>query len=332
VRASDPVSLSVIVPTYDEADRIETCLESIFETVRAADAVEDVEVVLVDSNSTDGTVDLALEYPITVLSIPDDDLTTPGAGRYVGTHHADGDRLLFVDGDMELKPGWLPPALELVREDGVAAVDGHLNDVPDDATRVARDSVNGVALYDADALASVGGFDPFLPSLEDVHLGFELNAAGYELYRLPVVSAHHPGADAVTEPFRRWDNGYAGGTGQVLRKSLGSPRLQVKHLYRIRHRLAIAAWLGVGVAALAAGAGVLLWLLGSAVGFAAVTAVKGSPRDAAAWIAFKGSLLVGLVLGALQEPRPRESFPLERVEVVTEGPVHDGPATTAPGD
>lgn len=320
---TDSVSLSVIVPTYNEADRIETCLESIFETVRAADAVASFEVVLVDSNSTDETVERALEYPITVLEIPDDDLTTPGAGRYVGTHHANGDLLLFVDGDMAVEPGWLPAAIDAVLEDRVAAVDGHLDDVPDGATRSPRDSVNGVALYDADALASVGGFDPFLQSLEDVNLGFELNGEGYRLYRLPAVSAQHPDSDMVTESFRRWNNGYARGTGQVLRKSLSSPRLLAKHGYRIRHRLVVAGWLALGVASLATATGALLWLFLSAVGFAVVAASRGGVRDAAAWIAFKGSLLVGLVLGFREEPRGREEFPLERVEVISEGSRHD---------
>lgn len=320
----DPLSLSVVVPTYNEEERVEACLASIFEICQAAEAVGTFEVILVDSNSTDRTVERATDFPITVVEIPDDDLTTPGAGRYVGTHYADGEVVLFVDGDMKLAEGWLPEAIAHVRADGVAAADGHLDDVPADATLEERDSVRGVALYDADALASVGGFDPFLESLEDIHLGYELNAAGYRLVRLPAVAAHHPGSDMVTETFRRWNRGYSLGNGQAIRKSLSSPRLAAKHVYRIRHRLVIGGWLGVGVGSLATGAGVLPWLVISAVGFGSVAAVRGSVSDAAVWIGYKVSLIAGLVVGLFDEPKPRDRFPIERVEVLTEGPVHDG--------
>lgn len=321
---TEPLSLSVVVPTYNEADRIEACLDSVFDACRAADAVESFEVVLVDSNSTDRTVELAREFPITVLEIPDDDLTTPGAGRYVGTRYVDGESILFVDGDMVLEDGWLPQALEYVADDGAAAVDGYLNEPPAHAEVREVDSVRGVALYDADALESVGGFHPYLESVEDIHLGFELNAAGYRLLRLPRVAASHPVADTISEPIRRWRRGYTRGTGQALRTSLTSPRLLPKHLYRIRFRLVLGVWLALGAASLASGGGVLVWLVLSVAGFGAVAAVRGGVSDAATWVGYKLSLLVGLVIGLFDEPDSPDRFPVERVEVLTVGPVHDG--------
>lgn len=317
--ASPP--LSVVVVTHNEEERIEACLESVFEACRD---VEEFEVILVDSNSTDRTVERALEYPITVLRIPDDELTTPGAGRYVGGEYADGELILFVDGDMVLTEGWLPEAMDRVREEGVAAVDGHLDDVPPDAEVEPVESVRGVALYDAEALESVGGFDPFLEAVEDINLGYELSAEGYRLLRLPVVTANHPGADMVSESFRRWRNGYTRGNGQAIRKSLDSPRTVAKHVYRMRQRLVIGGWVGVGAVSLATGVGVLPWLVLSVAGFAYVSRKRKGPKDAAAYCLYKTSLLVGLVLGLLAEPKPREAFPLERVETLAEGPVHDG--------
>ena len=317
--------LSVVVVTHNEEDRIRACLESVFEACRAA--VDAFEVVLVDSNSTDRTVERASEYPITVLQIPDDDLTTPGAGRYVGGRHADGELVLFVDGDMVLNEGWLPAAIDRVREEGVAAVDGHLDEAPADAELREVDSVRGVALYDAEALATVGGFDPFLRAVEDIQLGYELEAAGYRLLRLPVVAADHPGADMVSESFRRWRNGYTRGNGQAIRKSTSSPSMVARHVYRMRQRLVIGGWLGVGAVSLAAGVGVLPWLVLSVLGFGFVAYKRNGPVDAAAYCAYKTSLVVGLVLGLLDEPKPREAFPLERVETLAEGPVHDGSAT-----
>jgi GT2 family glycosyltransferase len=313
--------LSVVVVTHNEEERIRECLESVFATCRP---LEEFEVLLVDSNSDDRTVERAMEYPVTVLRIPDDDLTTPGAGRYVGGKYADGELILFVDGDMVLTEGWLTEAMDLVREEGVAAVDGHLDEVPDDAETEPVDSVRGVALYDAEALRSVGGFDPFLESVEDISLGYDLNAAGYRLLRLPVVTAHHPGTTIVSESFRRWRKGYTRGNGQAIRKSLSSPRTVAKHVYRMRQRLVIGGWLGVGAVSLATGVGVLPWLALSVVGFGFVATKRDGPKDAAVYCLYKASLLFGVALGLLAEPKPREAFPLERVEPLEEGPVLEG--------
>ena len=318
-------SLSVVVVTHNEADRIRECLESVFD---ACEAVPDFEVLLVDSNSADDTVERALEYPVTVLRIPDDELTTPGAGRYVGTQHARADRILFVDGDMVLADGWLPRALQRLEEPGVAAVDGHLDEPAEDDEVRAVDSVRGVALYDADALEAVGGFDPYLQSVEDVNLGYRLTTGGYRLERLPEVTAHHPPGDVLTEPLRRLRQGYMRGSGQALRRSTDSPRVFAKHLYRVRHRLVMTGWLLLGVLALAAPPALLVWAALTLVGVGVLVREFGV-LGAVSYLYHKLLSTVGLVLGFLDRPAPPESFPLEEVETVSEAPVLDDPSQQA---
>lgn len=323
----DAPALSVVVVTRNEADRVADCLESVFAACRPVDSFE---VILVDSNSTDGTVERATDYPVTVLRIPSDELSTPGAGRHVGTRHASADRILFVDGDMVVEPDWLPPALDAVADPDVAAVDGWLNDRSDDAVREV-DSVRGVALYDADALAVVGGFDPFLRSLEDVHLGFELTAAGYRLLRLPRVAASHPRRPPVTEPVRRVRRRYADGIGQVLRKSATRPTLLARHLSRERYRLTVWAWLAVGLVSLRHRTARRSWAVLSLLGFLYVARQLG-PVDALSFAVDKVVVTLGIALGARAPIRETDTFPLADVEVVTEGPVHgDGPAPVGDG-
>lgn len=326
-------TLSVVVVTRNEADRIETCLDSVFAACRA---VESFEVILVDSNSTDGTVERARTYPITVLRIPTDDLTTPAAGRYVGTRHASADTILFVDGDMELASGWLPAALGCLRSDeDVAAVDGLLaaagntdsredaktHDPPDTDAVESVDAVRGVALYDAGALADVGGFDPHLRSLEDVHLGFELVEAGYRLCRLPRIAATHPASQPVTEPFRRWRRGYAVGIGQALRQSLASPAILRRHLSRMRYRVAASLWLGAGALATRDRSWLAAWFLASSLGLVALTRKLG-PLEALTFSIDKLVGTVGVAVGVWIPPAEPESYPVAAIEVVTRGTVH----------
>lgn len=310
--------VSVVIVTYNEEDRIRSCIESILDATR--DLV-DVEVVLVDSNSTDRTVDIATEYPITVLGIPDDKLTTPGAGRYVGTAATSADRILFVDGDMVLRRPWLERALRtLERRADVAAVDGHLDSQSRTGAVIDVDAVRGVALYRRAPLESVGGFDPYLKSLEDIHLGYQLTAAGYTLLRLPEVAADHTPRNELSEPFRRLQRGYTVGPGQAIRRSLGSKTLLRNHLGRIRYRVALLAWLCLGIGSVLFWPGMVLWVALSALGFAVVATRRGV-SGAIGFLLGKLFGIVGIVQGATHPPQSPESFPIERVETLQRGSV-----------
>lgn len=305
--------LSVVIVTYNEADRIRACLESVVDATRD----RAVEIVLVDGGSTDATVEIASAFPITILQVPDA-LRTPGAGRYVGTAATTGEFVLFVDGDMVLERPWLESALETVRRPGVAAVDGQLNEPGETARTV--DAVRGVALYRRSRLEAVGGFDPYLNSLEDIHLGFELRAAGDTLVRLPAVAGEHPPSETVGEPFRRLRRGYTLGPGQALRRSIGSPPLFGAHCYRLRHRLIVLAWLVLGAVSILARAAFAVWLACSTVAAGVLIAKRGL-RGGIAFLLSKGLGIGGLLVGALRALPERETFPLDRIELIQSGSI-----------
>ncbi|WP_324760536.1 glycosyltransferase [Haloarcula montana] len=324
---TDTTPVSVVIVTYNEEERIRDCIESV---LAATHGLVDAEIVLVDSNSTDRTVDIAAEYPVTIVRIPDDELTTPGAGRYIGTATTDGDPILFVDGDMVIKRPWLERALStLAGRADIGAVDGYLDTPPSETTAIEVDAVRGVSLYSRDALRSVGGFDPYLRSLEDIHLGYQLTGAGYTLVRLPEVAAEHTSRNSLSEPFRRLKRGYTVGSGQALRRSIGSKRLLKKHLGRIRYRLALAAWLCVGVGAVLFRPAFGLWLLLSVLASGVLVHERGL-KGGAGFLIGKLFGLVGVVGGMVGAPERPESFPTERVETVQQGPIV--PAATAPVD
>ena len=316
-----PIALSVVIVTYNEEAAVERCLESVF---RACRDVPGFEVILVDSNSTDGTVARALEFPITIFRISDDDLTTPSAGRYVGTKHARGERILFVDGDMCISESWLSDALARLGGD-VVAVDGHLNTPAADDQIRDVDAVRGVALYDAAALREVGGFDPTLRALEDIELGYRLTAAGYRLCRLPSVAATHFYEDKLSEPFRRWRFGYYFGFGQVLRKSTSRPRIFIKFLRRGCYTLGMLGWLAVGLATVLFPTAFVLWVASSVVLFVAVVSQLGVHRATIFWLA---NLLgaVGLVVSLVHPDLRDDEFSFDVVERLQTASIHSSTA------
>lgn len=309
--------LSVVVVTYNEADRIERCLDAVVTACREYDH----EIVLVDSRSTDGTVELARQYPVTIYRLPSSVPRTPGGGRYVGTQVTDGDRLLFVDGDMRIEASWLAAALdELARDSTVAGVDGHLNE--SDATDpVDVASLRGVALYDRDALSAVGGFDPFLHALEDIELGFRFADADARLVRLPSVAATHPFGDGVAELRRRWRSGYYFGRGQVVRKWLRSPRMLARTVHYSRLYVTIGAWVALAPAAtaLAGVSGLLAWCVGTVALIVLSLRTRGRRWLARKTLSF-APVCVGALVGFVSRHPPADAYPVADAELVRPAP------------
>ena len=105
--------ISIIVPTLDEIDRIETCL------LRLRAQAPEAEIIVVDGGSTDGTDEVVASTPgVTLVRA-----ARPGRGSQLaaGARHACGDVLTFLHADTRLDDGW-PRALEAVlAEPDVAA-------------------------------------------------------------------------------------------------------------------------------------------------------------------------------------------------------------------
>jgi len=92
--------LSVIVPAYNEAATLEPVLRSVLE--KKLDGVEK-ELVIVESNSSDGTRDIVLKYRDCpgVKVVLEDRARGKGHAVRTGLAHATGDYILIQDGDRE---------------------------------------------------------------------------------------------------------------------------------------------------------------------------------------------------------------------------------------
>ena len=99
-RAAAP-RLSVVVPVYNVERYLAECLESIL-----AQTFDDLEILLVDDGSTDGSVAVAKEYvrrhrQVRMIHQANAGL---GAARNTGVRHVSGELLAFVDSDDAIPP------------------------------------------------------------------------------------------------------------------------------------------------------------------------------------------------------------------------------------
>jgi glycosyltransferase involved in cell wall biosynthesis len=92
--------ISIVIPVYNEAKYIAACLDSI-----AAQTVKPYEVIVVNNNSTDRTVEIASRYPF--VQVMDEARQGTAYARNTGFRAARGDIIGRIDGDSVLSPDWV---------------------------------------------------------------------------------------------------------------------------------------------------------------------------------------------------------------------------------
>jgi dolichyl-phosphate beta-glucosyltransferase len=109
--APAPRRLTIVLPAYNEAQRIGPALDELFEYLTAGprDGLPpEIDVLVVDDGSEDATADLVTARPEARLHV----LRVPHAGKgsavRAGMLAAEGDLVLFADADMATPPAELP--------------------------------------------------------------------------------------------------------------------------------------------------------------------------------------------------------------------------------
>jgi glycosyltransferase involved in cell wall biosynthesis len=336
------MELSIVLISKNQAWNISRLIESV---LRGSTSIRSKEIILVDSVSTDETVDLARRYPIDIVRLRPSQPLSPAAGRYIGYKRSRGEFVLFLDGDMELIPGWLEPALRGMRSKPDAALmlssrviellpsnasvfEPFLEDVPFTLPReVSRVSfvVGGAALYRRSVLEHVGTFNPYLKSEEEPELYLRISHAGYRILQLDVPIVRHFSAsqETLSGLWSRRRRHFLLGVGQCIRYHLRSKLLWAYVKERGLWSLMAALWLALGL-------GSLLWTLithdymwfstwtlalSLLLGFAAIR--KRSLRRALYSLFHRGLMVEGLFKGFFMKPLPLDSYPCD-VEVIKE--------------
>ena len=203
---ADRPEIGAVVIGRNEGARLVRCLESL----RAA--MGDGRIVYVDSGSSDGSVQAALTRGAEVVELDPNVPFTAARARNEGfARLMEGEApglVQFVDGDCELRAGWLEAATRwMERHPAAAVVCGRRRERFPDATvwnrmcdvewdtpvGLAR-ACGGDALMRCAALARVGGFNPAVIAGEEPELCVRLRALGYEIWRIDAEMTLHDAA------------------------------------------------------------------------------------------------------------------------------------------
>jgi Glycosyl transferase family 2 len=116
-----PPFVSVIVPVYNDAQRIATCVEALLSQTYPR---ERYEILIVDNGSTDATRSVVQRYDVTLLV--EDRIQSSYAARNKGIQHARGTIIAFTDSDCTPVPTWIEAGVRALQDEHADLAGGNV--------------------------------------------------------------------------------------------------------------------------------------------------------------------------------------------------------------
>ena len=210
--------VSVVVIGRNEGERLARCLHSVAQAHWNGNSYE---LIYVDSRSTDTSVAKARALGAQVLVL-DDARPCAAKARNLGWRAAQGQYVLFLDGDTELHAEFVQRALLMLSDLRLCAAWGHRRESKPQQSFYTKvldlDWIyttgrtlyfGGDVLVRREALAQVDGFDPSLKAGEEPELCARLRALGWEIEHIDAPMTLH---DLAVNSFRAyWLRAYRSG-------------------------------------------------------------------------------------------------------------------------
>ena len=204
----DKCDLSILIITRNEEEMIKDCIESVFVALDYAKdegIINNYEVVLSDSASTDRTIEIARKYPLKIIQLHKDWPLSPAAGLFIGFKHCEWKLVCVTAGDFIIDKEWYAHAVPVINNDGtIAGIAGYCLEEFGEENYISnswKKASRNVPIGDIDIISSgifrkeyvddVGSFNPFLKAGEDRDLSYRLIDKGYKLIRIPFVECKH---------------------------------------------------------------------------------------------------------------------------------------------
>ena len=193
-------TLSVVIIGRNEGERLERCIL----TAQSIEGWAPIEILYVDSGSTDGSLELACSLGAIVLPLPPGAFTAARARNY-GWQRATGELILFLDGDTLVEAEFpLRACSELAANAKTAAVWGHRREICPCLSLYVRvldlDWIyppgealffGGDVLVRRAALESVGGFDESLIAGEEPEMCRRMRSLGWRIEHIDAPMTLH---------------------------------------------------------------------------------------------------------------------------------------------
>lgn len=212
------VNVSIIVPTYNGAEKLPACLDSLL----SQKTDRRYEIIVVNDGSTDNTSDVARGYE--GVRLINQENSGPGAARNRGVEEASGEIVVFIDDDCVAERDWLEKMLVVFENspDVVGVKGAYLTgqrelvarfvqiEYEEKYDRLMRHRyIDFIDTYSAAFRRSVfleaGGYDRSFPtaSVEDQEFSFRLADAGHKMVFAPGAKVCHTHVNGLGDYIRK---------------------------------------------------------------------------------------------------------------------------------
>ncbi len=198
------MKLSFIIIGQNEGQRLQKCLNSVFNTIRKFDL--QAEVIYVDSRSIDDSVTVAKTFKACRVML----ITgrcNPAIARNIGAKEAIGKGMIFLDADMELISDFIPEIIDTNLNLKYEFVSGNFMNyyyspsgqlLNKDYYRkiyckedTYQATTGGLFAIDNKLWQKFGGMNPVFRKGQDLELGYRLANSGHMLLRKKELMAIH---------------------------------------------------------------------------------------------------------------------------------------------
>jgi len=199
--------ISVVIPTFNEGERIAECLDALMKNTQ-----KPFEIIIADGGSQDKTVAIASAYKgVDIIYTPK---KTAAESRNLGIEKAKGDIIAFTDGDCIVDAHWLEQIATAFEKYDIDGLGGHVEPAPayneieeywgnlslriimnfgEVGYEVMQKTLNDAFItancaYKKELLHAIGGFDVwFANNAEDIDLCWRSLNSGARLRYVPEV-------------------------------------------------------------------------------------------------------------------------------------------------
>jgi GT2 family glycosyltransferase len=242
--------ISVIIVNYNGKTLLEKCLESLFKV-----NYDNFEVILVDNNSTDETVDFITKNYPSIILIKLDSNKGFAEPNNIGAKIAKGEHLLFLNNDTIVTPNFISELVKIMENDTKVAIcqslllklDGSVDSSGDfidnlgvvynsktktDEIREISSARGASMLVRSFIFKKLDGFDKnFFVSFEDVDLGWRTWIFGYRVFLAPKSIVYHLGGTTIKKI--KSDIAFHGFKNQLSMKITNfEPHLAIKNMIK----------------------------------------------------------------------------------------------------
>jgi len=221
--------VSIVVLNYNGKHHLKTCLDSLQRT-----KYPNIEIILVDNGSTDGSVEFVKEdYPTVKIVRLSRNIYTCG-GYMAGVLASRGKYVAILNNDIEVDENWLTSLVEVLekmpwvvaadakyknfyhrdRFDDSAAAGRWIDYFGNNYTRGVNEVDRGqydkpayimgvLTIFRKDKFLEVGGFDiSFIFGYEDIDIAWRLYLAGYKVLYVPKSNIYHKSGASTKDKLR----------------------------------------------------------------------------------------------------------------------------------